>query len=417
MSRAAPILLVCMARPEFLETRPGWGAGRQALTTVLSPLSRTDCAELTAGLLGEHAGSQLLERITDAADGIPLFVEEMLAMLVDLGRLVSHPAGGWTATADLTDSTVPATVQALLAARLDQLPSQVRTVIDAASVVGKTFYPDAVAVLLNGAPGMSESIQALVRADLIAATATDLPGHDAYTFTHLLTRDTAYRMLPKTRRAGLHLALARWLQQDPGAAFSSEVVAFHLEQAASYQAELGRPDLALAEEAAGLLLTAADRAMALGDISAAGALARRAEPLAPAGSRLRTEITLTRSNVAHRAGHHAEAIRLAEEAERVGATLGDGAMQWRATLQKWSVRAYFDPSYRVDDVFALVERAINTSPPSTTTSALRMRSHSAPSPTAGSARCGPGLPTRCKGCGTPTGSTTPAGTGMSSSAR
>ncbi len=195
---------------------------------------------------------------------------------------------------------------------------------------------------------------------MIAATATDLPGHDAYTFTHLLTRDTAYRMLPKTRRAGLHLALARWLQQDPGAAFSSEVVAFHLEQAASYQAELGRPDLALAEEAAGLLLAGADRAMALGDISAAGALARRAEPLAPAGSRLRTEITLTRSNVAHRAGHHAEAIRLAEEAERVGATLGDGAMQWRATLQKCSVRAYFDPSYRVDDVFALVERAINS---------------------------------------------------------
>ncbi len=94
MSRAAPILLVCMARPEFLDIRPGWGAGRQSFTTVLSPLSRTDCAELTAGLLGEHAGNQLLERITDAADGIPLFVEEMLAMLVDLGRLVPIPPGG-----------------------------------------------------------------------------------------------------------------------------------------------------------------------------------------------------------------------------------------------------------------------------------------------------------------------------------
>ena len=358
MSRAAPILLVCMARPEFLETRPGWGAGRQALTTVLSPLSRTDCAELTAGLLGEHAGNQLLERITDAADGIPLFVEEMLAMLVDLGRLVSHPAGGWTATADLADSTVPATVQALLAARLDQLPSQVRTVIDAASVIGKTFYPDAVAVLLNRAPGMSESIQALVRADLIAATATDLPGHDAYTFTHLLTRDTAYGMLPKTRRAGLHLALARWLQQAPGGAVSPEVVAFHLEQAATYGAQLGHLDLALAEEAAGLLLAGADRAMELGDVSAAGALARRAELLALSDSRLRAEITLTRSRMAHRAGHHEEALRLAEGAERIGATFGDLAMQWRARLQTSWVRVYFDPSYRIDDVFALVEPAI-----------------------------------------------------------
>ena len=93
MSRAAPILLVCLARPEFLESRPGWGSGRQSFTTVLSPLSQADCAELTAGLFGEHVGDQLLERITNAADGIPLFVEEMLAMLVDQGRLVADPVG------------------------------------------------------------------------------------------------------------------------------------------------------------------------------------------------------------------------------------------------------------------------------------------------------------------------------------
>ena len=176
---------------------------------------------------------------------------------------------------------MPATVQALLAARLDGLPPPLRDVVDAASVIGKTFYPDAVAVLLNSAAELSESTQALMRADLIASTATDLPGHDAYTFTHLLTRDMAYRMLPKTRRAGLHLALARWLQQDQGGGVSPEVVAFHLEQAASYVAELGRPDLALAEEAARMLLAGADRALALGDISAAAGLARRAEELAP----------------------------------------------------------------------------------------------------------------------------------------
>ena len=235
MSRGAPILVVCMARPEFLDTRPGWGSGRQSFTTVLSPLSPEECAELTAGLLGEHAGHQVLGRISAAADGIPLFVEEMLAMLVDQGRLVATSTGGWTETVDLTQITVPASVQALLSARLDQLPAQVRTVVDAASVVGKTFYPDAVSSLLDGTSGLSASIQALVRADLIVATATDLPGQTAYTFTHLLTRDTAYRTLPKTRRASLHLALARWLQQNSGGGVSSEVVAFHLEQAASYR--------------------------------------------------------------------------------------------------------------------------------------------------------------------------------------
>ena len=163
MSRGAPILLVAMARPEFLETRPAWGAQRnRSFTTVLSPLSATDCAELTAGLLGRQVGDRLLEQITTAADGIPLFVEEMLAMLVDQGQVERDPTGGWRATSDLTAVTVPATVHALLAARLDRLPLALREVLEAASVVGKTFYPDAIAVLLDHRVDLEESVARVV---------------------------------------------------------------------------------------------------------------------------------------------------------------------------------------------------------------------------------------------------------------
>ena len=286
MSRGAPILLICMARPEFLDTRPTWGAQRtHSFTTVLSPLSAADCAELTAGLLGDQVGSELLERVTTAADGIPLFVEEMLAMLVDQGQLEPDPAGGWVPTADLAEVTVPATVHALLAARLDRLAPALREVTDAASVVGKMFYPDAVAVLLDHPDGLDDSVQGLVRADLIAPGTTDFPGHDAYAFTHLLTRDTAYQALPKGRRAVLHEAMARWLSGAAGDG-TAEVVAFHLEQAAGYLTELGQPDPALAEEAARLLQAAADRALALGDAGSAVGLVGRAERLVPDPSRL-----------------------------------------------------------------------------------------------------------------------------------
>ena len=359
LSRGAPILLVAMARPEFLDTRPTWGAQRgHSFTTVLSPLSASDCAELTAGLLGNHLGHALLERITTAADGIPLFVEEMLAMLVDQHQLEPDPTGGWRPTADLAEVSVPATVHALLAARLDRLAPALREVTDAASVVGKMFYPDAVAVLLDHPDGLDESIHALTRADLIAPGTTDFPGHDAYAFTHLLTRDTAYQALPKARRAVLHEAMARWLSGEARDG-TAEVVAFHLEQAAGYLTELGQPDPALAEEAARLLLATADRALALGDAGSAVGLVGRAERLVPDPSRLRAEIALTGSTAANQAGDHRLALQLADRVEHIGAALNDDAVQWRARVQNASIRMWTDPSVQVDDIFTVTSQAID----------------------------------------------------------
>ena len=258
----------------------------------------------------------------------------------------------------MTQVTVPATVHALLAARLDRLAPALREVLDAASVVGKTFYPDAVAVLLDRPGDLDEPVQGLVRADLIAGAVTDFPGHDAYAFTHLLTRDTAYQSLPKARRAVLHEAMARWLSAEAGDG-TADVVAFHLEQAAGYLRELGQPDPALAERAAGLLLAAADRALALGDAGSAVGLAGRSERLVPAPSRLGAEIALTGCAAAFAAGDYQSAHQFAERVEHIGAALNDAAVQWQAGLQNLSIRFWTDPSVQVDDVFAVTSRAID----------------------------------------------------------
>jgi class 3 adenylate cyclase/tetratricopeptide (TPR) repeat protein len=359
MSRGAPILLVCMARPEFQQTRPGWGSARQhSLTVALRPLTDTECLQLAAQLLGPEADTALLDRVVTASEGVPLFVEELTAMLVDDGQLVAAADGGWRVAADLESVTVPPTVQALLAARLDGLPFDLRQVMDAASVIGQTFYPDAVAELVGDDGEVIERVEALVRADLVQPTTTDLAGHDAYTFSHLLLRDAAYQGLTKARRAALHQALARWLQEQPTPTVSPEVVAFHLEAAANYIAELGAPDPGLAEEAARLLLAAADRALAMADATAAVGLAGRAERLVPSRSRFRAEILLTLSDAASEGGDYPNATHWARQAGQIGADLDDEPVQWRARLQEHFVKTWTDPSQKYDDIFPLTERAI-----------------------------------------------------------
>jgi class 3 adenylate cyclase len=357
MSRGVPILLVCMARPEFRQTRAGWGSGRQhSFAMALSPLSDSECHQLTAQVLGARVGTALLDKVVAASEGVPLFVEELTAMLVDEGQLVPAVEGGWQVAAGLDEVVVPPSVQALVAARLDGLAADLREVVDVASVIGKTFYPDALVVLVDDA-AVLQRVEALVRADLVQPTTTDLAGHDAYTFSHQLLRDAAYHGLTKVRRAVLHEGLARWLQQQPITIASSDV-AYHLEAAATYGVELGEPDLDLAEEAAHLLLTAADRALTLADITTAVHLANRAAPLAPATSRLRAEIALTLSAAADAAGDGSTAVQCAADAERIGVSVNDDAMQWRARIQRGLVESRIDPSRRADGMYILAGQAI-----------------------------------------------------------
>ncbi|HZC76049.1 MAG TPA: adenylate/guanylate cyclase domain-containing protein, partial [Gaiellaceae bacterium] len=261
LSRDAPLLLLCMARPELLERRPSWGGGKWNATTVLlEPLDAEQTERLLAELGG--VGDELRERIVRVAEGNPLFLEEMLA-------LVRDSSGG--------EVEVPPTIQALLAARLDQLDPAERSVLERGSVEGRTFHRGAVAALSDSDGSVDQRLVALVRKELVRPERAQLTGDDAYRFRHLLIRDAAYEALPKATRADLHRRFAAWLEQHGRDLVElDEILGYHLEQAARYLAELGRDDRELALAAGERLGPAGVRAYWRGDPRAAAALLERA---------------------------------------------------------------------------------------------------------------------------------------------
>ena len=246
-AREAPILLICLARPEFLDERPSWGGGKfNATSVLLERLSDGESVKLVANLLGRaQLDETVRDRIMSAAEGNPLFVEEMLAMLIDDGLLTRND-GHWEPAGDLTKITVPPTIHALLSARLDRLGRDERAVIERGSVEGKVFHRGAVAQLSTDDLRKSvwNHLQTLVRKELIRPDRTDLPGEDAFRFRHLLIRDAAYEAMPKELRAELHARFADWLEQIGAEhlAERDEIIGYHLEQAYRYRTELAPVD-------------------------------------------------------------------------------------------------------------------------------------------------------------------------------
>jgi class 3 adenylate cyclase/tetratricopeptide (TPR) repeat protein len=257
LSSSAPILLVCLARPELLDRRPDW-----SITLRLEPLGDGDVAEL----IPEPFSDRLREKITRAAGGNPLFIEEMVAMAAGANGEV----------------TVPPTLQTLLAARLDQLETGERTVLERGAVEGAIFHRGAVQALAPETP-VTPRLVALVRKELIRPTKAQLAGEDGFRFRHLLIRDAAYEALPKAARAELHERFAAWLEEHgAGLVELDEILGYHLEQALFYRAELGVPeDAALAAAARGRLTAAGGRALARSDNLAAANLLERAAALMP----------------------------------------------------------------------------------------------------------------------------------------
>jgi class 3 adenylate cyclase/tetratricopeptide (TPR) repeat protein len=260
LSRDAPLLLLCLARPELLERRPSWGGGKwNASTVLLEPLDDADTERLLAEL-GE-VPSNLHGRIVEVAEGNPLFLEEMLALVRDAG-------GGQV--------EVPPTIQALLAARLDQLEPAERSVLEHGSVEGRTFHRGAVAALGDGNDEVDRRLVALVRKELVRPDRPQLPGDDAYRFRHLLVRDAAYDALPKATRADLHRRFAAWLEQHSESLVElDEILGYHLERAAHYLQELGRADPELALAAGERLAAAGRRALWRADRRSATLLLER----------------------------------------------------------------------------------------------------------------------------------------------
>jgi class 3 adenylate cyclase len=345
----APVLLCCLARPDLLELRPSWGLPKPNATTILlKPLREHETDELIANLLGKLS-LEPKAGIATVAEGNPLFVEELLRMLVDEG-LLRRENGGWAATGDLGELAVPPTIHALLSARLDRLAPEERAVIQRASVVGQVFWWGAVADL---SPAVERSevgahLQSLVRKELIRHERSNFAAEDAFRFEHILIRDAAYAALPKEARADLHEELAGWLERRAGdrAAEYEEIAGYHLEQAVRYRGELGRREeetAALAHEAGLRLAAAGRRAVARADASAAASLLGRAVGLLLQNAPERGELLVDLAEALHETGELQQAREVLQQALDGAAASGDDAVEARARLELANLRPLFDP--------------------------------------------------------------------------
>jgi tetratricopeptide (TPR) repeat protein len=287
--RDVPVLLVCLARPELLEVRGTWMTGKaNAALLSLDPLTENETTGLIQHLLkGGRLSDDAHAQIATAAEGNPLFVEETLRMLVDDGLLVPLN-GSWSLTGDVSALSIPPTIHALLAARLDRLEDEERAVIERASVIGRDFWWGAVEAMFpeRDRPNVGACLQSLTRKELIGPHRSELLDEDAFRFAHLLIADAAYRAIPKASRADLHERFAEWISTKTrgGTGEFDEFLGYHLEQAYTALLELGQFDDradALAERASAPLASSGRRALARGDMPAAANLLMRTLALHP----------------------------------------------------------------------------------------------------------------------------------------
>ena len=273
LSRDARVFLLCIARTELLDSRPGWGGGKlNATSLLLEPLRAEECEALIDRLVADAPlDAQLRTRITSASAGNPLYVEEMLAMVRE------HGVGD--------EIVVPPTIHALLQARIDSLDADVRAVMERGSVEGEVFHRGSVSQLSPDPlrPAVGSHLATLVRKELIRSTAPTFPDDEGFRFRHLLIRDAAYEALPKATRAELHERFAEWLSGHD-LVESDEIVGYHLEQAHRYRVELDRSDATLdglARRASACLAAAGRGALERGDFNAGRSLYGRATSLLP----------------------------------------------------------------------------------------------------------------------------------------
>ena len=280
-SRNAPIFVVTLARPELLDRRPDWGAGRRSFSSIhLEPLGESAMRELLAGLVPGLPASAV-DAIVARADGIPLYAVETVRMLLAQGRLVVdgdvyRPADG------LADLAVPETLTALISARLDELDPSDRALVGDAAVLGQSFTLAGVAAVSGIDPAnLAPSLRGLVRRELLAQTVDPRsPERGQYVFVQALIREVAYNTLAKRDRKVRHLAAARFFE-SLGTDELAGALAGHYLAAHGYASDGAEAD-ALAAQARVALRGAAERAAALGSHAQAIAFLERAIEVSPA---------------------------------------------------------------------------------------------------------------------------------------
>ena len=337
LSSGVPILLLCIARPELQERRPAW-----AVTFRLEPLDERDVDHL----IPKAIAADFRARIARASGGNPLFIEEMLAMVGERD-------------VDVTVA-VPPTLQALLAARLDQLEGPERSILERGAVEGEIFHRGAVQALGRDETTLvTPRLAALVRKHLVRPDRTQLLGEDGFRFRHLLIRDAAYGALPKAARAELHERFAAWLGEHGADVVElDEILGYHLEQACRYRDELGlaaRDDLAAA--ARRRLTAAGRRAYLRADYGAAVSLLERAAALVPAAAvdvALETDL----AEALFDTGRGEDALQRAQSLAERAAAAGDRVGELCGRIQEGWFTIFLQPEGASEQLAALLEQAL-----------------------------------------------------------
>jgi class 3 adenylate cyclase len=344
-----PLLVVCSARPELYERRPGWGGGlRNAMTIALEPLAAEDTARLISELLSQavlpaDTQAALIER----SGGNPLYAEEFVKMLVDRGVLTRDGSGPWRVAGE-AEIAIPDSVQALIAARLDTLPADRKALLQDGAVIGKVFWSGALASMSGTVEGeVRDVLHEVARAELLRrARSPSMEGQVEYVFRHALIRDVVYAQIPRAARARKHAAAAEWLEGVAGERVTdhADFLAHHYSEALTYAESAGDAQSArrLTEPARRFLVMAGDRSRPL-DPNRSLALYRQALDLTPEDDPAHPAILLSVVG----AGSDAialdigESIALADQAAAEYRALGDPRGEARALSELgswWWVR-------------------------------------------------------------------------------
>jgi DNA-binding SARP family transcriptional activator len=320
VSHGETVRVLCLAREELLEEQPGFLSAADRL--VLEPLPPEEAATLASHLADVE--QTVVERALSAAEGNPLFIEQLLAHASEEG------------------GSLPPTLQALLAARLDRLGPSERAAIERAAVIGREFDTSLVAELLEAGPAR-QPLASLVRRGLLDRAQSTTPFEERFRFRHALIQEAAYAAAPRAQRSRLHERLADLLEGD------DELVGFHLEQAAELRPERDRHARQLAEDAGRSLGRAGIAAWKRGDSSGASGLLVRAVALLPPRDSERGDLLCELGVAFSTLGHDERA----DEAFEQAAALGDRRVELRARMEQAAIAS----AHSREDVGRLIDLA------------------------------------------------------------
>ncbi|HET7693182.1 MAG TPA: AAA family ATPase [Gemmatimonadota bacterium] len=347
-SRSVPIVILCTARHALLEELPDWGERDGSERIVLGPLSAEDSAGLVRQLLGDVGlDEEILAKVVTAAEGNPLFVEQMTSMLVDKG-LLRREGERWVASKSVADLAVPPSIQALLASRLDDLTREERAVVEPASVIGLIFYEPAIVEMVPDPvrPLVPVELVTLGRKQFVVREAGDEDA-DRYRFRHILIKDATYGSLLKRNRAQLHERFVAWAERvnrESGREQEfEEILGYHLEQAYRYRTELGPIDETgrdIARRACEKLSSAGRRALARGDLPAARDLLERSVALSVDGTPALAELLCDLAEVLQDSGAFDEALTRTAAAREIATAVADPRLTARATIREGFIRLF-----------------------------------------------------------------------------